>query len=76
MPENVHKVFNQKENNVTIADLYPQLTPAEQTASLEKWRRYLRVVRRIFDYAIEENPEILTELERRVMLRRTRRSKK
>jgi hypothetical protein len=58
------------DKEITVTDLYPELTPEEQVAAQENWLRYLRVVRRIFVYVSEENPEILTELEKRVRLRK------
>lgn len=76
MPENQDRFFNRRTRTLSIAELYPNLSVAEQTAAQEKWRRYLRVVRRIFEYVDEEHPEILTELERRVMLRKQRKSKR
>lgn len=61
------------EKEITIADLYPELSPDEQTLAKENWLRYLQVVRRIFERICEENPKLLTELERRAMLRKKRR---
>lgn len=58
------------EKEITIADLYPDLTPEEQAEAKEAWLQYLRIVRRIFEYIHSEKPEILTELERRAMLRK------
>ena len=58
------------ENEITIADLYPQLTADEQAEAKENWLRYLRVVRRIFNHIVREKPEILTELEKRARLRK------
>lgn len=75
MPENFDQTSNRQGKAPSIAELYPQLAPAEQTAAQEKWRRYLRVVRRIFEYVSDDHPEILTELERRVMLRKKKAGK-
>ncbi len=58
------------EKEITVADLYPELSPKEQTEAKEAWLRYLRVVRRIFEYICAEKPEILTELKRKAMLRK------
>ncbi len=58
------------EKKLTIASLYPELTSAEQDEAGENLRRYLAVVKRIFDHISEHNPEILTELRRRARLRR------
>ncbi len=55
---------------ITIADLYPELTREQQAEAEENWLRYLAVVKRIFEDICREKPEILTELERRAMLRK------
>lgn len=70
MPENSENFYNYTGDDITIADLYPELSPEEQAAAEENWLRYLRVVSRIFEYVSEEHPEILTELEKRVRLRK------
>lgn len=57
------------EKEITVADLYPDLTPEEQTQAKEAWLQYLRIVRLIFDHICAVKPEVLTELERRAMLR-------
>lgn len=63
---------SRNEKEITISDLYPQFTLEEQTAAEENWLRYLAVVRRIFEHVCREKPEILTELERRAMLRKSK----
>ena len=65
-------MYENEEKEITIADLYPELTPEQQAIARENWLRYLRVVKRIFERICEENPELLTELERRAMLRRNK----
>ncbi len=57
---------------ITIADLYPELMLEQQAEAEENWLQYLVVVKRIFEYVCQEKPEILTELERRAMLRKKR----
>lgn len=37
------------EENLTIADLYPELTEAEQAEAEENLKRYLQVIWRIFE---------------------------
>lgn len=58
------------EKKMTISDLYPDLTTEEQAEAEENLRRYLAVVKRIFEHISEHNPKILTELRRRARLRR------
>ncbi len=45
----------------TIAELYPNLSAAEQAEAEYNLRRYIRLVWRIFDRLMRENPELLTE---------------
>lgn len=58
------------ENKVTIPDLYPDLTSDEQTEAEENLRRYLVVVRQIFQTIVDGKPKILTELRKRASLRK------
>lgn len=67
MPENN---IPQTDGEITIADLYPDLTPEQQAEAGYHLLRYLAVVRTIFERIAKENPELLTELERRAMLRK------
>ncbi len=64
--------FSQNEKEITVSDLYPELSPEQQAEAKENWLRYLAVARRIFEYICREKPEILTELERRAMLRKSK----
>lgn len=66
MPENG---FEQSEGEITIADLYPGLSPEKQAEAEYRMLRYLTVVKEIFERVVEENPELLTELEQRAMLK-------
>ncbi len=59
-----------QENPISIADLYPDLTTQEQSEAEENLRRYLAVVRQIFEHIQAEKPKILTELRRRARLRK------
>lgn len=70
MPENLYKPFTDAEEDIPISEIYPGFMPEEQAAAEETWRQYLAIVKRIFEYVSEENPEILTELEKRVRLRK------
>ena len=54
----------------TLGDLYPHLTVEEQREAEDNVRRYLSVVRQIFEHIQAENPKILTELRRRARLRK------
>jgi hypothetical protein len=69
MPEKDYRHF---EGDITVADLYPELSPAEQQEAEYRLLRYLAVVKDIFEEICESNPELLTELERRAMLRKER----
>lgn len=73
MPENDHRQF---EGDITIADLYPDLSPEQLHEAEYRMLRYLAVVKEIFEEICESKPEILTELERRAMLRKERQGKR
>lgn len=70
MPENFKNPLDYPDDDITIADLYPELTPEEQAEAEANWLSYLSVVKRIFEHICEEKPEILTELEKRARLRK------
>lgn len=59
-------------DNITIADLYPELTSEQQADAEYRLFGYLAIVRGIFERVCQEQPDFLTELERRAMLRRQR----
>lgn len=69
MPE---KHFQQSDGEITIADLYPDLTLEQQQEAEYLLLRYLAVVKSIFEQIARDNPKVLTELERRAMLRKRR----
>lgn len=56
-------------DNITIADLCPDLTPEQQADAEYRLLGYLEIVTGIFERVCRERPDILTELERRAMLR-------
>lgn len=58
-------------DNITITDLYPELTPEQQADAEYRLLGYLEIIKRIFERVCRENPEILTELEERATLRKT-----
>lgn len=66
------KDYRQPDGDLTINDLYPGLSPEEQEQAEYRMLRYLAVVREIFEQIVEENPKLLTELERQAMLRKKR----
>lgn len=66
------KNYPQPEGGITIADLYPDLSPEQQAAAEYRLLRYLAVVKEVFEQIVQENPGVLTELERRAMLREER----
>lgn len=59
-------------DKITIADLYPELTSEQQADAEYRLLGYLEIVNRIFEQVCLERPDILTELERRAMLRKKR----
>jgi hypothetical protein len=59
-------------DNLTIADLYPNISSKQQSEAQYRMLRYLDLVKDIFDQICEENPKLLTELERKAMLRKER----
>lgn len=67
MPENESE---QPKGEITIADLYPDLSPENQAEAEYRMLRYLAVVKEIFERICENNPKLLTELERRAMLKK------
>ncbi len=69
MPE---EDFRQINDDITIADLYPDLSPERQAEAEYRLLRYLSLVKRIFERIARERPDLLTELERRAMLRKER----
>ncbi len=66
------KFHRQIDGEITITDLYPELSPEQQKEAEYRLLRYLAVVKDIFERIVEENPKLLTELERRAMLRKER----
>lgn len=73
MPEKLRRQLNESDE-ITIADLYPNLTPDEQSAAEYRLLGYLAIVKRIFERIARERPDILTELEKRAMLRKKHQS--
>ncbi len=65
MPEN-------NKGEITAADLYPDLSLEERQEAEYRMLRYLAVVKDIFERIARENPKLLTELERRAMMRKER----
>lgn len=66
------KDYRQFERDITITDLYPDLSSEQQQEVEYRMLRYLAVVKEIFEELCESKPELLTELERRAMLRKER----
>ena len=61
-----------KQKEITISDLYPNLTPEEQAEAEFNLLGYLDVVRRIFERISIENPKLLTKLEKSASLKQKR----
>lgn len=65
-------MLKNNENPLTTADVFPEFS-AESRAEVEYTiRRYLELVKRIYEHAAQHDPEILTELRRRARLRKKR----
>jgi len=62
--------LNKVDNKMSTANLYPKLSLEERREVEENLRRYLSVVREIFEHIKFNNPKILTELRRRARLRK------
>lgn len=62
----------QIDGDITINNLYPDLSPEQQAEVEYRMLRYLAVIKDIFEQICQSKPEILTELERRAMLRKKR----
>jgi 5-bromo-4-chloroindolyl phosphate hydrolysis protein len=60
------------ETSINIAQIYAGLTREKQAEAEEDLRRYLALVRRVYEYIQTENPKVLTELRRRARLRKRR----
>lgn len=69
MPE---KDYQNSKGEITVADLYPDLSSEQQAEAEYRMLRYLAVVKEIFEGICKKNPNILTGLERRAMLRKGR----
>lgn len=51
----------QPERKITIADLYPELSAEERAEAEYNLQRFARLVWRIFERVLRENPERLTK---------------
>lgn len=58
------------EAKTSIAELFPHLTEKEIEAVKYDIRRYLELVKRIYDYVEKHDPKTLTELRRRANVMR------
>ncbi len=74
MPEQLNPQPDESGDDISIANLYPNLSPEEQAEADYRLLGYLAIVKRIFERVVKERPDILTELERRAMLRKKRQS--
>ena len=70
MPKTPYKQSGVIDRELTISDLYPELTHEQQADAEYRLLRYLGVVKHIFERICRESPKLLTELERRATLRR------
>jgi hypothetical protein len=53
-----------------LAELYPQLSDKDQSEVEEVLRRYLSLVKRIYEHVVVHDPKTLTELRRLARLRK------
>lgn len=73
MTENIAKDSENlsfSKRKITIADLYPNLTPAEQSAAEQRFEQYLNLVRRIYERLKRENPQLLTQILKEARLKK------
>jgi orotidine-5'-phosphate decarboxylase len=63
-------MFNSQKKPTRIVDLHPDLTEEEQRDAADNLRRYLGVVKMIYEHVATHEPEILTELRNRARLRK------
>jgi ribosomal protein L29 len=59
-----------EDSPTSLADIYPQLSAEELNEAEDNMRRYLMVVRKVFEHIQAENPKMLTDLRRRARLRK------
>jgi hypothetical protein len=60
-----------EKKRISIADLYPELSPAEQAEAEYNLKRYLNLVWRIYERVRREDPELLTKTLNEARLMRT-----
>lgn len=60
-------------SQIKVAEVFPKIAEEDVRDVEEAVRRYLTVVRDVFDHIHRENPTILTELRRRARLRKKKR---
>lgn len=63
-------MLEKDENPISIGDLYPHISAQEQAEAAETLRRYLELVKRIYEHIAQHDPKTLTELRRRARLRK------
>lgn len=59
-------------SQISVTDVYPNIEADDAREVEETVRRYLTVVRCVFDHIQRADPTILTELRRRARLRKQR----
>lgn len=69
------RLANLPKKRLTIADLYPQLSQEEQQEAEYNFRRYIRLVWRIFERVRSENPTALTEILKQARLNESKSQK-
>lgn len=67
--------MDNSEKEITIQDLYPELSPEEQEEAAERLREYIRIVWRIFEHLDQEGRLKKVLAEARKLRRESRRRK-
>lgn len=70
MSEKIERQLDEPDKEITVADLYPELTPEQRADAEYRLLGYLGIVKRIFERVCREQLEILTELDRRATLKK------
>jgi hypothetical protein len=64
--------FSNSKKQITIEEMYPDLSPGERDKAADTLRRYLNLVWRIYARIKRENPEKLTKILLKARFKRPR----
>ncbi len=70
MSQKAYQQLDESHGDITIGDLYPELSSKQQADAEYRLLGYLSIAKRIFGRVCRDHPEILTELEERATLRK------